>query len=294
MGLPPTVMLDRRSAVAIGLINSLSPLSFAPEMIEALIEYGRWGQPVIITPGAMAGSTGPITPAGTLALSNAETLAGIVLAQLVNPGTPVVYGGANSHMDMRTGNMSIGGPETAQKIIAVVQLARHNGCPVRGGGSLTDASYPDAQAGYESMLNLMATVNSGADFVLHSAGILSTYLAFSYEKFVLDDEMCGMVRRSQRKIAVDADTLAYDVIASVGSGGNFLTEDHTFERCRSEFWLPDVSDRDGLHAWMSSGRANAEVRAHGRWQALLAEHEDPLLDEGIMRQLQAYVDANLK
>ncbi len=112
----------------------------------------------------MAGSTGPITSAGALALSNAETLAGIVLTQLVNPGTPVVYGGANSHMDMRTGNMSIGGPETAQKISAVVQLARHYGCPVRGGGSLTDASYPDAQAGYESMLNLMATVRQRRRF----------------------------------------------------------------------------------------------------------------------------------
>ncbi len=78
--------------------------------------------------------------------------------------------------------------------------------------------------------------------------------------------MCGMVRRAQRKIAVDADTLAYDVIASVGPGGNFLTEDHTYERCRSEFWLPDVSDRNGLHAWMSSGRENAEIRAQRRWQ----------------------------
>jgi len=279
-------------AFTIGLINSLSPLSYAPEMIEALIEYARWDQPLIITPGVMAGSTGPITPAGALALSNAETLAGIVLTQLVNPGTPVVYSGSNSHMDMRTGNMSVGGPETAQKIGAVVQLAHHYGCPARGGGSLTDASYPDAQAGYESMLSLMATVNSGADFVLHSAGILSTYLAFSYEKFILDDEICGMVRRTRRKIAVAADTLAYDVIASVGSDGNYLNEDHTFDRCRSEFWLPDVSDRAGLHAWMSNGQENADVRAQHRWQALLAEHEDPPLDDLLFRQLQTFLDEN--
>jgi len=284
--------IDGRAAT-IGLVNSLSPLSYAPEMIEAIIEYARWRQPVVITPGVMAGSTGPITLAGVLALANAEALAGIVLTQLVGPGTPVVYGGASSHMDMRTGSMSIGGPEVTPKIGAQIQLARHYGIPARGGGSLTDASAPDAQAGYESMLSLYSTISSGVDFVLHAAGILSSYLAFSYEKFILDDEMCGMVRRAQRKIVVDADTLAYDVIASVGPGGNFLTEDHTFERCRSEFWLPDVSDRAGLHAWMNNGRENADVRAQRRWQALLAAHEDPPLDKAIVRQLQDYVDSHL-
>ncbi len=279
-------------AMTIGLINSLSPLSYAPEMIEALIEYARWGQPLIITPGVMAGSTGPITLAGVLALAHAEALAGIVLTQLAGPGTPIVCGGSASHMDMRTGNMSIGGPEVAPKIAAQIQLAHHYGIPARGGGSLTDACYPDAQAGYESMLSLYTTVSSGADFVLHAGGILSSYLAFSYEKFILDDEMCGMVRRAQRKIAVDADTLAYDVIASVGPGGNFLQEDHTYARCRSEFWLPDISDRNGLHAWMNNGRENADVRAQRRWQTLLAEHEDPPLDESVIRQLRGYVDAH--
>ncbi|HEY54078.1 MAG TPA: trimethylamine methyltransferase [Caldilineae bacterium] len=280
-------------AMTIGLVNSLSPLSYAPDMIEAIIEYARWRQALIIAPGVMAGSTGPITLAGVLALSNAEALAGLVLAQLVGPGVPVVYGGASSHMDMQTGNMSIGGPEVRQKIAAQVQLARHYGLPARGGGALTDANAPDAQAGYESMLSLCTTVSSGVDFVLHAAGILSSYLAFSYEKFILDDEMCGMVRRTQRQVIVDAETLAYDVIASVGPGGNYLTEDHTFERCRTEFWLPDVGDRGGLHAWMNSGRERADVRAQRRWQALLAEHEDPALDEVIVRQLQDYVTAHL-
>jgi trimethylamine--corrinoid protein Co-methyltransferase len=190
---------------------------------------------------------------------------------------------------MKTGALAIGGPELAMVVVATAQIARHYGLPSRSGGALTDANSPDAQAGFESMLGLLTTVNSGVDFVLHAAGILSSYLAFSYEKFVLDDEMCGMVRRLRRGIAVTPETLAYDVIAEVGPGGNFLIEPQTLERCRSEFWMPAVSDRYGLEAWMEGGRQDAAARARQRWQQLLAEHQDPPLDATTARQLQAFV-----
>ena len=125
--------------------------------------------------------------------------------------------------------------------------------------------------------------------MLHAGGILSSYLAFSYEKFVLDDEMCGMVRRFRCGFEVSPETLAYDVTAKVGPGGNFLMEMHTVKRCRSEFWQPALCDRGGLEAWMTGGRQDAVARARQRWQQLLAEHEDPPLDETIARQLQTFV-----
>ena len=169
----------------------------------------------------------------------------------VSPGMPVVFGSTSTNIDMKTGALCIGSPELSQMVAAHAQLARYYGIPSRSGGALTDASYPDAQAGFESMMGLLTTANSGVDFVLHAAGILSSYLAFSYEKFVLDDEMCGMVRRLRRGFVVSPETLAYDVIAKVGSGGNYLMEDHTVERCRSEFWKPGVCDRGGLEAWQA-------------------------------------------
>jgi len=276
--------------VTIGLINPLSPLGYSREMLQALMAYARVRQPVIIATMVLAGSTGPITLAGVLAQQNAEILAGITLAQFVSPGTPVVYGSTSTNMDMKTGALSIGSPELSLVATATAQMARHYGLPCRSGGALTDAHGTDAQAGFESMLGLLTTVNSGVDFVLHAAGILSSYLAFSYEKFVLDDEMCGMVRRFRRGIAVTPETLAYDVIARVGSGGNFLTEMHTVKRCRSEFWQPTVCDRDGLEAWMDGGRQDAVARARQRWQQLLAEHQDPPLDGTTARQLQTFVE----
>jgi trimethylamine--corrinoid protein Co-methyltransferase len=262
-------------------------------MLDALLEYAKARQPVVIAALAMAGSTGPVTLAGLLAMQNAELLAGIALTQWISPGMPVVFGSTSTNIDMKSGALCIGSPELSQMVAAHAQLARRYGIPSRSGGSLTDASSPDAQAGFESMMALLTTANSGVDFVLHSAGILSAYLAFSYEKFVLDDEMCGMVRRLRRGFTVSPETLAYDVIARVGPGGNYLMEDHTVERCRSEFWKPSVCDRSGLEAWMAGGRQDAVARARARWQKLVRDHKDPELDPVIRRQLHAYLQERL-
>lgn len=275
----------------ISLINSLTPLGYSTEMLDVLVEYARARQPVVVAALAMAGSTGPATLAGTLALQTAELLAGIVLTQWISPGTPVVFGSTSTNIDMKSGALCIGSPELSQLIAAHAQLARFYGVPSRSGGSLTDAAYPDAQAGFESMMGLLTTVNAGVDFVLHSAGILSSYLAFSYEKFVLDDEMCGMVRRLRRGFEVSPETLAYEVSEKVGPGGNFLMEDHTLKHCRTEFWRPAVCDRSGLDAWMNGGRRDAVARAQTRWQKLVREHKDPELDATTHRQLSAFIEA---
>jgi trimethylamine--corrinoid protein Co-methyltransferase len=280
--------------VTLGLINPLSPLGYGSEMLQALMAYARAQQPVIIATLIMAGSTGPITLAGVLAVQNAELLAGIVLAQLISPGLPCLYGSTSTNIDMRTGALAIGSPELSLCLSAHAQLARFYGLPSRGGGALTDASLTDPQAGYESMFSLLTTVNSGIDFVLHAGGIVSSYLAFSYEKFVMDDEVCGMLRQYLRGIEVDSETLAYEVIANVGPGGHFLGEDHTLERCRTEFWRPKLFDRSGLEAWWDGDRSDTTTRATQRWQDLLNGHEDPPLDQMIVRQLQAYVEKHLE
>ncbi|MBD3174747.1 MAG: trimethylamine--corrinoid methyltransferase [Armatimonadia bacterium] len=281
--------MDER-AVTMGVVSSLTPLGYSREMIHAILRYAQEGQALLIANLAMAGSTAPVTLAGLLAMQSAELLAGIVLAQTVRPGTPVIYGTTSTNIDMRTGSLAIGSPELAQVNAVHMQLARFYGLPSRGSGALTDANYPNAQAGLESMMGMLTTVNSGADFVLHAAGILSSYLAFSYEKFVLDDEICGRVRWFHRPLVVDTDTLAYESIARVGPGGHFLMEDQTLERCRTEFWTPEVSDRTGLDEWTGAGKPDSVARARDRWQQLVAAHQDPPLDRATARQLEAFVE----
>ena len=276
--------------VTVGLINSLSPLGYSDEMLRALLVYAEHRQPVIIAALAMAGSTGPITLAGLVAMQNAELLAGMVLTQLISPGTPAIYGSTSTNIDMKTGALAIGSPECSLMISSHAQLARYYDLPSRSGGSLADASFPDAQAGFESMFGLLTTVNSGVDFVLHAGGILNAYLAFSYEKLVLDDELCGMMRRYEDGIEVSPETLAYDVIENVGSDGNYLMEMHTVQRCRTEFWTPAVADRAGIEEWMEAGRKRVVDLAHERCQKLVAEHEDPPLEETTIRQLETFVE----
>jgi trimethylamine--corrinoid protein Co-methyltransferase len=276
--------------VTLGIINPLSPLSYSSDMIEALIVYAQAKQPFVISTLVMAGSTGPITLAGVIAQQNAEILAGIVLAQLIQPGLPVIYGSTSTNIDMRTGMLTIGSPELSLCINAHVHMARFYKLPCRSGGALTDSSMTDAQAGFESMFSLLTAINSGVDFVLHAAGILSGYMAFSYEKFVLDDEMCGMMRKFLKGIEVSPETLAFDVIAKVGHDGHFLGEDHTLERCRTEFWKPQVVNRNGLESWNNNGRKDATYYARKQWQELLAQHEDPPIDKTVARQIKEYIN----
>ena len=279
--------------VTFGLINPLSPLGYGTEMLEAVVAYAKAEQPLIFATLIMAGSTGPITLAGVLALQNAELLAGIVLTQLITPGLPCLYGSTSTNIDLRTGALAIGSPELSLCISGHAQLARFYGLPSRGGGALTDASVIDAQAGYESMFSLLTTINNGIDFVLHAGGIMSSYLAFSYEKFIMDDEICGMLRQYLKGIQVDAETLAYEVITNVGPGGHFLGEDHTLERCRTEFFQPNLFDRVGLEAWWDGARLDTTARAVQRWKDLIASYQLPPIDEIVVRQLQAYVEEKI-
>ena len=275
--------------VTLGVISALSPLAYSPDMIEAVLAFAGNNQPMIFANLVMAGSTGPITLPGTIAQQNAELLAGIVFAQLIQPGVPVLYGTTSTSIDMRTGGLTIGSPELSLITIAHGQLARYYGLPSRGHGRRTDASTVGAQAGHESMLGMLTAIGAGMDFVLHAAGIMSSYLAFSLAKFVMDDEFCGMVRRLQGGMDVSPESLAFPVIRDVGPGGHFLNQHHTLARCRGEFVIPDIADRSGLQVWWSGPRLDAAARAAERGEELLARYQPPALDPLTERQLASYV-----
>ena len=190
----------------ISLLPSLTPLKYDERMLGAIMVYAQYGQPQLISSLAIAGATAPVTMGGMLTLQNAEILAGIVLTQLVREGAPVVYSGSLSIADMRSGALSIGSPEMAMNAAVTAQMARYYHLPSRGGGAVSDAKIADAQAGYESMMSMLMAQVSGINFVLHAAGILDAYNCVSYEKFVIDDEICGMVKRIQNGYEITVET----------------------------------------------------------------------------------------
>ena len=279
----------RNKPIMISNINSLSPLQYSGEMAASLIEFARIGQPCVIAALIIAGLTGPVTMAGALTIQNAEILAGITLAQLVNPGCPVVYGSTSLPMDMLSGAISIGAPELSQFVAATAQLARFYRVPSRSGGSLTDAQFPDIQAGMESALVLSAAVRSGVNFILHSCGILGSYLSMSYEKFLLDEELCGMFKKLLKPIEVTDDTISLDTIKEAGIGGLYVTHNKTLERCRTEYFIPTIALRQTYDEWAEQGMLRADQRATKLMQARLESYNKPDLDPETERALLAYV-----
>lgn len=277
------------TAVMMPIISSLSPLQYSDDMAGALLEYSRHGQPVLLGLLVMAGATGPVTLSGTLVVQNAEMLAGIALAQFVNPGVPVVYGGTSSIADMRNGALSIGAPELPMIQRAQAQMARFYELPCRGSGGLTDAHFPDMQAGIESALALATTVMSGSNFILHGCGILGAYIAMSYEKFLADEELCGMVRRMLKEIDVSDQGIDLETIGEVGIGGEYLTHPRTLERCRTEFFLPDLMAREDYPTWKTSGKKRLDQKATDLLAKRLATYEKPDIEPDMERDLRQYV-----
>ncbi len=280
----------RNNPALISLINTQSPLQFDQRMVEALMVYARNNQPVLISALAMNGTTAPVTLAGSLVQQTAEILSGVVLAQLINPGTPVVFGSSSSVVDLRTGDLAIGSPESTKMFCVIGQMGRYYGLPSRGGGSLTDSLSPDVQSGYESMMVAMNCVFSGINFILHSAGMLENYMTMSYEKFVIDDEIIGMIKEYTKPITVDDEHLAIDTILKHGSGGHYMGDMHTFRHMKKTR-IPIISSR--AHYTAPGDYSDAAERAHEYCKEILENYQAPPLDEKIEEELNKYID-NIK
>jgi len=279
----------RARPVMISLINCITPLKYDETMLGALMEYAAHGQPIVIASFALAGSSAPVTLAGLVALQNAEVLAGIALSQIVSPGAPVVYGSASAITDMRRAGLAVGAPETALIAAATAQMARYYNLPSRCGGGLTDSKLPDFQAGAESMMNLLFAVCCGANFVLHAAGILEHYMAVSYEKLLVDNELIGVAKRLRKGFSVDEESVAESLICQVGPGGEFLTTDHTFAHFRNDMFFPDLADRHPYELWHESGEHTMVDRGAKRWQEILASFEPPMPGSDQVREIHQYI-----
>lgn len=225
------------------IVNATTQLQLDYNMTETLMAFAEYGQPFVVASCAMAGSTSPITLASTIALTNAEVLSTIALAQMINPGTPVCYASQSTTADMRNGAIAIGSPEGALCYKYCARLAKFYGLPCRGGGALSDAKIMNAQAAYESMLTLMVCVQNKINYIIHSAGILDGYTCMSYEKLMVDFQIIDYIERFRRDIDVNEDTIPLDLIDEIGHFGQYLTEDHTLEFCRKEPLTPFLSVR---------------------------------------------------
>ncbi len=253
----------------------VSPLRLDTEVADILLEWCKHGLPVALSSAPMAGSTSPVTLAGTLVQLNAEQLSGIVLTQLARPGTPVLAGYIPGVADMKTGGYLGGAVEFGMMQAAAAQMAHFYGVPIYGSGGMSDAKIPDAQAGYEKMATFLLAAMGGCNYIHHAIGMVTNMSAVSLEQAVMDDEIVGMAMRVLRGIDITGETTAREVIGRVGPGGHYLMDAHTVRHMRREFFYPRVADRQTRAMWEEAGRRDARARAQERVAALLSEHEPP-------------------
>lgn len=228
------------------IVNTNTPLQMDGRMTDTLEVFAEYGQPFAVTSGAMAGSTSPITLAGTLAMANAEVLSAIAYAQMIRPGTPLLYATQCETADMRNVAAAIGSPEGALCYRFSGEMSRYYGLPSRGGGCITDAKKLDVQAGYESMMTCMAAMENKVDLMIHGCGIMDSYACMSYEKMMVDFEIIRYIKRIKKGILLGEERIPLDVIHDVGHGGQYLLEEHTLEYCREEPCLVQLSARGSM------------------------------------------------
>ncbi|MCB1377811.1 MAG: trimethylamine methyltransferase family protein [Alphaproteobacteria bacterium] len=275
------------------IINTNTPLQYDVPMTIGVMEMARHGQPTLITPFVMAGASTPATIASAMAVTSAEVLFGLVLAQLVRPGAPVLYGCASKNVDMRTGAPAYGMAEMMRCNLIGGQMARRYGMPLRS-SNFSAANIPDFASGYESANAVSSAIYAGTNLLMHAAGWVEGGLCTSYEKFVLDCEIVQSFAHMLEPVQIDDQHLALDELEEIGPGGHFFGTPRTIATVETAFYRPLVSTTQNYGAWVEAGAKSAAERATAIWQEALATYVEPAIDPVIREELAAFVSRRME
>ena len=272
-----------------GLINPMSPLKYNSTMLQACRYFAERNQATMFPCCSMPGVTSPVTLSGTAAVNNAENLAGIIYAQLVRPGAPVVYANTSCSTDMRYVTSAIGAPETALLCFSSAALAHYYGVPCRTGGSLSDAKTVDWQAGVEATMVMMASLMSTTSFYLHSCGVMNSFNTLSYEKYLLDEQNIEMLLKIVNGMEVHVGEEELDNISEVGPGGEYIGAFHTMDYMYDELYTARLLSKQSYVGWEKDGRKTATDLASESIEQRLEAYEMPQMDAGQEAVLREYI-----
>jgi len=259
----------------------ISPFKLDKTYAHLTMEVARRGIPVVVPAEPLCGATAPMTLAGNLVVQNVDSLAGIMLAQLVNPGTPTLYGCISSITDLRDMKYLSGAVEMGVMNAASAQMAQFYGIPIYATAGMSDSKVNDAQAGYESAITSLMVALAGGNFIHDAAGFLEFCMTASFDKLVIDNEIIGMVMRAVEGIRVNDETLAFDIIKKVGPGGHFVSERHTRRHMRTELYQPQLSDRESREKWYAEGAEDTWRRATKKVRDILGRPRQSFIPKEI-------------
>ncbi len=275
----------RRRPFFFGSVEPISPLVHGRDALEKSLLLAEWGLPNVVYSMPMAGATAPATFAGTLAVANAEILSHLAIIQLKREGAPMIYGAMPNIMDMKTTIYPYGSPELNLLVGGATELAHHYNLPMLGTAGCTDAKVMGVQTGLEAAFQCMSSVLFGANMV-HDVGLMDHATMISPELMVLTDEIIGMTDVMLRRLEVDDESLALDLIEKVGPGGNYLAEDHSFDHFRS-FWVPEILDRSmGVNPNRAGSAVHCEELLREKTLKILSGHTPKPLAEDLLSEIK--------
>ncbi len=264
----------------------VSPFKMDDHYSTLTMEVARHGIPVVVPSEPLCGATAPITLAGNLVIQNVDSLSGIMLAQLTNPGTPSIYGCISSITDLSDMKYLAGAVEMGMMNAAAAQMAQFYALPYYATAGMTDSKVNDAQAGYETGIGSVMAALAGANFIHDAAGFLEFCMTASYDKLVIDNEIIGMVMRAVEGITVNETTLAFDEIKKAGPGGHFVSSRHTRRYMKTEQYHPVLSDRSTRDRWKEAGAQDTRARAAKQASKILSQPAEPVLPASIRERIK--------
>jgi len=277
----------KEQPVAIFDICPSPPLKWTHISARNIIDCARYGLPLETVSMPMPGAATPVTLSGSILVHTAETLSGLVLAQCVSPGTPVVYGGAPVHFDMHYGTTPLSAVEATMIAAGYSQMGKYFGLPTHTYAALSDSKVIDMQAGMETGISGIIAQLAGIN-VISGAGGLDFVSTFSLEKLVIDNEICGNALRLNRGIDCSPESLAVDLINELGPGGNYLETEHTFKWFKKEPYIPsELIDRRERGNWAAAGSKDIFKRAREKVEAIKQNHRPGTLDDARLARLDS-------
>ena len=265
----------------------VSPLRYGTDNCEVAVASIEFNAPVWVVIAPQSGATAPAALAGSLVQVLAETLASLLLIDLIKPGHPVVFGPWPFVTDLRTGSFSGGSGEEALMSAASAQITNHYGLASSVGAGMTDSKLPDAQAGYEKGITISMAALAGCNNVSESSGMLASLMGCSYESLVIDNDMLGMIMRVVRGIEVNEETLSYRAIKDTVEGeGHFLRDPQTLSLMKTEYLYPNLADRSTQEEWENEGSPDIRKRAEKKAREILNSHYPVYIDEKIDKKVR--------
>jgi len=278
-----------KKPIAIFDVCPSSPLIWSEVTSQNLVDCSKFMIPAEIVSMPLAGALSPATLAGTLVQHTAEALSGIVLAQSTNPGAPIIYGGSPSIFDMRYGTTPMGAIESIMIQCCCSEIGKYLGLPTHAYLGLSDSKTVDAQSGFESGIGIIMGTLAGIN-VISGPGMLDFESCQSFEKLIIDNEICGQALRLKKGIEVSKETLAIDLIKTIAHDGNFLTSKHTLNWFKKEQYIPTlVLDRE-RRSYQKYDTKGICQRAIMQAKKLLAEHKPEPLDPNTEKKLDNFMN----